>query len=202
MPKFLMARQPVDEDEKKRILRLAGARHAPADWILRARIVALSWEGRRVPRAAARAGCDAKTVRRWLHRFNEHGLEGLGDRPGCGRKRRITEAERSRVVAMVKAAPPGRLETRPGGDLWAADESGPPEWTLDALAAEAERLGIRVSRSQVRRILLAEGVRWRRTRSWVRLRDPDFAGKGRGSSSSTPAHPKASRSCAPTNSAR
>ncbi|WP_439677923.1 helix-turn-helix domain-containing protein [Embleya sp. MST-111070] len=63
-----MARQPVDEDEKKRILRLAGARHAPADWILRARIVALNWEGLRVPRAAARAGCDAKTVRRWLPR--------------------------------------------------------------------------------------------------------------------------------------
>ncbi|MFE5332508.1 helix-turn-helix domain-containing protein [Embleya sp. NPDC056575] len=197
-----MARQAVDGDEEKRIRRLAGARHAPGDWILRARIVTLSWEGLRVPQVAARAGCDAKTVRRWLHRFNEQGMEGLGDRPGCGRKRRITEAERSRIVALVKTAPPGRLETQPGGDLWAADEAGPPEWTLDALAAEAGRLGIRVSRSQVRRILLAEGVRWRRTRSWVRSRDPDFAGKGRGSSSSTPTRPKASRSCAPTNSAR
>ncbi|MGW7674455.1 transposase [Streptomyces sp. NPDC054775] len=42
-----------------------------------------------------------------------------------------------------------------------------------------------VDRSQVRRILLAEGVRWRRTRSWTRSRDADFEGKGRGSSSST-----------------
>ncbi|WP_406290497.1 helix-turn-helix domain-containing protein [Embleya sp. NBC_00896] len=84
-----MARQPVDGDEKKRIRRLAGARHAPGDWILRARIVTPSWEGLRVPQVTARAGCDAKTVRRWLHRFNEQGLDRLGDRPGGGRKRRI-----------------------------------------------------------------------------------------------------------------
>ncbi|MFI6986763.1 helix-turn-helix domain-containing protein [Embleya sp. NPDC050154] len=197
-----MARQPVDGDEEKKIRRLAAARHAPADWILRARIVTLSWEGLRVPRVADRAGCDAKTVRRWLHRFNEQGLDGLGDRPGCGRKRRITEAERSRIVALVRGVPSGRLTTQPYGDLYAEDEAGPPEWTLDSLAAEAGRMGIEVGRSQVRRILLAEGVRWRRTRSWVRSRDPDFAGKGRGSSSSTPARPKTRRSSASTNSAR
>ncbi|MFH8349788.1 hypothetical protein [Streptomyces sp. NPDC018045] len=61
-----------------------------------------------------------------------------------------------------------------GSDRAAADEAGPPEWTLDALSAEAGRLGIRVSRSQVRRILLTEGLRWRRTRSWTRSKDPGF----------------------------
>jgi hypothetical protein len=34
-----------------------------------------------------------------------------------------------------------------------------------------------VGRSQVRRILLAERVRWRRTRSWATSTDPDFAPK-------------------------
>ncbi|HSA52543.1 MAG TPA: helix-turn-helix domain-containing protein [Yinghuangia sp.] len=202
MPKFLMARQPVDGDEEKRVRRLAGARHAPADWILRARIIALSWEGLRVPQVAARAGCHPKTVRRWLHRFNDHGLDGLGDRPGCGRKRRITEAERSRIIALVRLVPPGRLERHPGGDLVAGDATRSSEWTLDALAAEAGREGITVSRSQVRRILLAEGVRWRRIRSWARSRDPEFVGKGRGSSSSTPARPRTRPSCASTSSAR
>ncbi|WP_371666547.1 transposase family protein [Streptomyces sp. NBC_00289] len=73
-----------------------------------------------------------------------------------------------------KQAAPGRLTVQADGELAAEDESGPPEWTLDALAAEARRLGIEVGRSQVRRILLAEGVRWRRTRSWTRSKDPDF----------------------------
>ena len=41
-------------------------------------------------------------------------------------------------------------------------------------------------RSQVRRILLAEKVRWRRTRSWTASTDPEFAPKGPGSWSSIP----------------
>ncbi|MFC9498314.1 helix-turn-helix domain-containing protein [Streptomyces sp. NPDC056982] len=165
---------------------------------MRARMVELSWAGLRVPAIADEVDCGQKTVRRWLHRFNRSGLEGLEDLGGQGRKRRITEAERSRIIALVKEVPPGRLEVQPGGDLWAADELGQAEWTLDSLAAQARQLGIEVGRSQVRRILIAEGVRWRRTRSWTRSKDPDFAGKGRGSSASTHSHPPARRSSAPT----
>ena len=39
-------------------------------------------------------------TRRWLHQFNAIGINGLGNRPGCGRKQRITEAERSRIIAL------------------------------------------------------------------------------------------------------
>src|SRR4051794_33143798 len=38
MPKLLFARPPVDAVEERRIRKLAGARHAPADWIRRARM--------------------------------------------------------------------------------------------------------------------------------------------------------------------
>ncbi|MFE9328982.1 helix-turn-helix domain-containing protein [Nocardia sp. NPDC052278] len=31
-------------------------------------------------------GCHPQTVRERLRRFNTHGLEGLGDRPGSGRR--------------------------------------------------------------------------------------------------------------------
>jgi hypothetical protein len=74
--------------------------------------------------------------------------------------------------------PPGRLRWEPVGELWAFDESGPSEWTLDSLAAVARAEGIEGGRSQVRRILLAEGMRRRRTRSWTRSKDPDFIPKG------------------------
>jgi hypothetical protein len=37
-----------------------------------------------------------------------------------------------------------------------------------------------VGRSQVRRILLSERLRWRRTRSWATSTDPDVAPKGTG----------------------
>jgi transposase len=186
VPKFLRARPPLDDSESRKIRRLAGARHAPADWIERARIVALSWAGLAVPAIAAEAGCHENKVRRWLHRFNAAGIDGLGDRPGCGRKRRITEAERSAIIALARLVPPGRLARDADGELSAEEEGGPAEWTLDALTGAARRAGIQVGRSQVRRILLAEKVRWRRTRSWAVSTDPEFAPKGPASWSSIP----------------
>ncbi|MGP4084756.1 helix-turn-helix domain-containing protein [Streptomyces sp. KR55] len=97
-------------------------------------MIEMSWSGLRVPAIAAELGCSQKTVRCWLHRFNRSGLPGPDDLGGQGRKRRITEEERSRIISLVKTVPPGRLRWEPVGELWAFDESGPPEWTLDALA--------------------------------------------------------------------
>src|SRR5690349_9101127 len=121
MPKFVRARPPLDDGEARKIRRLAGARHAPADWIERARIVALSWDGLAVPAIAARIGCHENKVRRWLHRFNAAGIDGLGDRPGAGRKRRITEVQRSHIIALARSAPPGHGTsplTGPGSLRW------------------------------------------------------------------------------------
>jgi transposase len=186
VPKFLRARPAQDDGEDRKIRRLAGARHAPADWIERARIVALSWDGLGVAEIAARIGCHENKVRRWLHRFNAAGIDGLGDRPGAGRKRRITEAERSAIIALARSVPPGRLDRDGAGELWAEREDGPAQWTLDTLAETARDAGIAVGRSQVRRILLAEKVRWRRTRGWATSTDPEFAPKEPGSWSSIP----------------
>ncbi|MGW2187718.1 helix-turn-helix domain-containing protein [Streptomyces sp. NPDC001719] len=46
--------------------------------------------------------CSEKTVRRWLHRFNQSGLEGLEALGGQGRKPRITQAERSHIIALAR----------------------------------------------------------------------------------------------------
>jgi len=202
MPKYLRARAPQDDSEAGKMRRLAGARHAPADWIERAQIVALSWDGLGVPAIAAEVGCHENTVRRWLHRFNAAGLDGLGNQPGAGRKRRITEAERSRIIALARSVPPGQLARDVTGELSAGDERGPSQWTLDTLSQAARDAGIQVQRSQVRRILLAEKVRWRRTRSWAASTDPEFAPKGPRSWNSTPPRRRALPSSAPTSSAR
>ena len=113
MPKLLFARAARDAGEERQLRQLAGARHAPGDWITRARIVVSSWDGMPIPSIAQRLGCHPETVRRRLHRFNAEGIDGLGDRPGSGRRPRLTEAERSRIIALVKATPPGRPVTGP-----------------------------------------------------------------------------------------
>jgi transposase len=72
------------------------------------------------------------------------------------------------------------------GELSADDERGPAQWTLDTLSQAARDAGIQVGRSQVRRILRAEKVRWRRTRSQASSTDPESALKGPASWSSIP----------------
>src|SRR5215213_2260520 len=173
MPKLLFARPPIDAAEERKIRKLAGARHAPADWIRRARMIALSGDGLRVPAIAAALGCSPKAVRHRLARFAADGLDGLGDRPGAGRKPRIGQAQRSQLIALV-AGPPGRGVRDSAGELTAPDPAGPAVWTLDALTAAARAAGIDIARSPVRRILLADGVRWRHPRSWASSADPEF----------------------------
>jgi len=143
MPKFLRARPPLDDSEARKIRRLAGARHAPADWSERARMVALSWDGLAVPAIAAGVGCHENTVRRWLHRFNAAGVDGLGDRPGAGRKRRITEAQRSAIIALARSEPPGRLDRDGAGELSADDARAVT--LLGHKTAPAEEIDRRVS---------------------------------------------------------
>jgi transposase len=186
VPVLLYARPPVDAAEERTIRKLAGARHAPGDWIRRARMIAHSWDGLGTTQIADQLGCHPQTVRERLHRFNAEGVDGLGDRPGPGRPRRLTETERGRIIALARSAPPGRLVQGGEGLLPPAQPEAPAHWTLDALAEAAQAEGIRVGRSQIRRILLAEGTRWRRTRSWTTSTDPEFAPKERRSSPSTP----------------
>ena len=185
MPALLHARPPTDSAEARRLRKLAAARHAPASWIQRARIITGSWDGASVPDLAQRLGCHPKTVYKWLHRFNTGGIDGLADLPRPGVPRRISEHQRGRIIALARSQPPGRLDQGGEGLQAPAEPEAPATWTLDTLAQAARAEGIRVGRSQVRRILLAEGVRWRRTRSWTTSTDPDFAPKGPRSSPST-----------------
>lgn len=177
MPKILHVRGPQDEKEERWVRKMAASRHGPADWIVHAKMVVSSWEGKRVEVIAAELDCSAQTVRRRLHRFEAEGTLGLGDRLKSGRPRRLTAADDSKMIALARTAPPGRLE-RQADELVARDEQGAAQWSLDALAQAAQEAGIRVKRSQLRRILLREGVRWRHTHSWGTPRDENFVPKG------------------------
>jgi transposase len=200
MPKILRVRAAHDEREEKQVRTLAGSRHGPADWILHARMVARSWDGVRVEAIAKELQCSPQTVRRRLHRFDAEGLDGLGDRPKAGRPRRLTSEDDSQLIALVRQAPPGQLVTQRDGMMVAREEEGEAQWSLTALARAAKEAGIAVKRSQIRRILLKEGVRWRHTHSWATPRDKDFVPQEPRSSPTIPTHRRARRPSAPTNS--
>jgi transposase len=198
MPKILRVRAAQDEQEEKQVRKLAGSRHGPADWILHAPMVARSWDGERVEAMAQVLHCSPQTVRRRLHRFDEQGLEGLGDRAKAGRPRRLSAADDSKLIALVRQAPPGRLE-RQADELTAREEEGSAQWSLTALEQAAKEAGIQVKRSQIRTILMREGVRWRHPHSWSTPRDKDFVPKEPRSSPTLPSPRKGRRPSAATN---
>ena len=86
-------------------------------------MVARSWDGLRTRAIAEELDCHPQTVRERFQAFNERGLDGLGMKPGSGRKPRLTEAERSAVIALVGNPPPGRLITYSDGTLAPADSA-------------------------------------------------------------------------------
>jgi transposase len=199
MPKMLRARASQDEKEERWVRRLAGSRHGPADWILHARIIVQSWDGERVETIARTLHCSPQTVRRRLHRFDAEGIEGLGDHPKSGRPRRLTAEDDSKIIALARQAPPGRLVTQRDGTMVAREEEGEAQWSLNALTRAANEAGLPVKRSQVRRILLREQVRWRNTHSWSEPRGKDFVPKEPRSSSITPSLPTDRRPSVLTN---
>jgi transposase len=202
MPKHLAARPPLDRYEERQVRKLAQSHHAPADWIAHAKMIVRSWDGLRTRQIAEELGCHPETVRTRLHAFAARGLDGLGTKPGAGRRPRLTEVEYSSILALVKRPPPGKPTDELAGELETPDPEAESEWTLDTLTAAAHERGIQVARSQVRRIFRRERVRWRRTRLWATSKDPDCAPTGRRSLRSTRSRPKGREFSASTNSAR
>src|SRR4051794_3964660 len=163
----------VTEDERAKLERIVRATTAPVRLVERARLVLAASEGLSAPQVAARVGVGDATARQWITRFNTAGLAGLEDAPRPGRPVTYTDEAQSRVVAKARSLPP-----KP------ADGEVPPtgHWTLDRLEEELHKDGVPIKRSQIRRLLKAEHVKWQRPRTWLESDDPDFAEK-RGPSS-------------------
>lgn len=160
--------------EQEAIERLARSRTAPARTVERARIVLLSRYGDTAEQIAETLGICQDTVRRWIHRFDRHGVEGLADRPRAGRPPTYSAEEVGTVVEASLTNP---------------EELGLPFacWTLDRLEAYLnEEKGLPIKRSRISELLIAEGLRWREEETWFGERpDPAFAEKRGPSSPST-----------------
>jgi hypothetical protein len=88
-------------------------------------------------------GCDPRTVRRWVHRYNQHGTPGLTDRPRPGRPRlgspRLGDRIR-RLLAHPRAWTVPRLGT-PWAGPRCVSRTLPPPRARSRLLAAAGRQG-------------------------------------------------------------
>lgn len=153
-------------EERDAVERVARSRTAQARQVERAKVVLAALEGEGVGTIAQRLHLSLATVYLWLHRFAEHGLAGLEDKPRGGRPPTYTREQVGTIVATALTDP------QTLGQAYST-------WTLDRLAAYlTEHHGIAMKRSRLDELLLAEGLRWRKQESWFGERvDPEFAQK-------------------------
>ena len=114
---------------------------------------------------AEQVGVCVDTVRKWRRRFAADRLAGLRDAARPGRPRQLPEAVRAEVIALACQLPA---------------ETGVPlsRWSGPELARELRaRSQVRLSTSTVRRWLATDALKPWQHRSWIAIRDPDFAVK-------------------------
>lgn len=71
------------------------------------RLLALAavYDGMSRAEAAKVGGMDRQTLRDWAHRFNAAGPDGLRNRAGAGRPRRLTEVQMRELAEIVETGP-------------------------------------------------------------------------------------------------
>lgn len=111
--------------------------------------------------AAARlAGMDRQTLRDWVLRYNQQGIEGLHDRWGDGRPPTFTPEEQAELMRIVLAGPD-------------PERSGLSAYTLEDLAGICEkRFGKRMHPWSLGRLLKRLGFSRQKTRPSHPLKDP------------------------------
>src|ERR1043165_2949528 len=143
-------------DRKELEARCRSRRTVQCD-LKRARIVLLAAEGQSTRAIAKEVGVQPRIVSLWRHRYADHGLEGLQDKPRPGKQPIYTKATDKRILKLLdKPAPQGFAR-----------------WTGPLLA---EALGD-VDVQYVWRFLRSNKIDLVARKSWCESNDPHFTAK-------------------------
>src|SRR6202047_5563497 len=123
----------------------------------RARIVLLAAAGRSTRSVAKEVRVQPRIVSLWRHRFADHGLEGLQDKPRPGKQPIYTKATDKRILRLLDKPPP----------------EGFARWTGPLLAGG---LGD-VDFQYVWRFLRSHKIDLAVRKSWCESNDPNFTAK-------------------------
>ena len=100
-----MSALTIRRDRTPVVLRKQARRESDRRVARRILAIASALDGMSREDAARSAGMDRQTLRDWVIRYNEHGLDGLLDRPRDGRPPKLDVEEKAELYRMVLAGP-------------------------------------------------------------------------------------------------
>src|ERR1700739_3282665 len=123
----------------------------------RARIVLLAAAGRSTRSIAKEVGVQPRIVSLWRHRYADHGLEGLQDKPRPGKRPIYTKATDKRILKLLDKSPP----------------EGFARWSGSLLAGALGDVDVQY----VWRSLPTNKIDLAARKSWCESNDPSFTAK-------------------------
>jgi transposase len=148
MPEALLIRHDIPAAALRRVAR----RETNGRVASRLLALANALDGLDRGEAARRAGMDRQTLRDWVIRFNDQGIQGLRDRPKSGRPTWLDEGQMASLRALVLRGPDPE---RDGVSTWRAK---------DLCRIVAERFGVAYSENGMLRLLHDLGLSWQKAR--------------------------------------
>jgi Winged helix-turn helix len=97
-PPSVYANRPCPAGCSGDVARLLQGRHRVGARLV---MILLSSQGWPPSAIAELLGCDPITVRRWIHRYNQHGVAGLADRSRSGRPRLVAKGDPDREQILA-----------------------------------------------------------------------------------------------------
>jgi transposase len=100
-----MSKLKIRKDRTPAVLRKLAKSETDVRVARRLLAIANALSGMSRAEAAASAGMDRQTLRDWVTRYNEYGVDGLTDRSSSGRPPMLTLDEQTELLAIVMAGP-------------------------------------------------------------------------------------------------
>ena len=127
----------------------------------RAKIIKLSSQGNSVKQVCEKLKFDKKKVREIINNFNKIGLKVFERKKNTGRPRRITKEQRAKIIEWLNTHPE-KLELHFNN------------WSRNKLSQFAKQNNIKISSSQIGRIIKQDEIKYKTKRSKMYSNDKNF----------------------------
>ncbi len=130
----------------------------------RARIIDLSADRKTVKQISQQLNFHRPKIEKIIKQFNNQGLKIFERKKNPGKPRRITKEQRALILQYLNTEP-----IKLGLHF--------TNWSLNKLKDYANTQEIKISSSQVRRIIKEDNISYKKKTPWLHSNDPDFAKK-------------------------